>query len=567
MKRLFKMATLATAMLTATGAMADTVSIGRMDVHDLKSTYFQLDESQKLEVEFLAPKQSEDDNNDFVWIVDLDSRETVWRSRRADIIDEDKSDKMDLFGDTVRLDKGNYALYFSTHNFSYRSNAGMDFFLYGLSSLLTDRNRITHDDIEQMYVDLRGKNISTAEKRGSFKPFGEMPEVVKFRKVGKNEYEEFGLHATKDTELGIYAIGEIVGRDLADSARLKNIDTGEVVWEMTKKTTRSAGGASKNRKFQDVINLPKGHYVLSYASDDSHHYNNWNSRPPYDPQAWGISVYGKNKSDVELFNPTERLKALEILSIDRVGDDAYHTKHFKLDKATNIRVHALGERGGRKSMVDYGWIVDNEDMSKVWEMKARKTAHAGGSSKNRVIDEVIELPAGEYTVHYASDDSHSYGDGWNASSPFDGDKWGITLYGAGDNFDKSNVELMKSANKNTLAQIIGIRDSERRSTTFELDNEQKVRVYAIGEGDRDEMFDYAYIKSLETGKRVWYMFPDETEHAGGARKNRVTNETITLPAGKYKVFYRSDGSHSFGDWNDRPPKDQYNYGVTVFAVK
>jgi hypothetical protein len=258
---------------------------------------------------------------------------------------------------------------------------------------------------------------------------------------------------------------------------------------------------------------------------------------------------------------------MEILAIDKVGDNAYHTKHFKLNKDMPIRVHALGERGGRKSMADYGWIINSSDHSKVWEMKARTSDHAGGSSKNRVVDEVIELPAGEYTVHYATDGSHSYGDGWNASSPFDGDKWGISLYATDSEFDKSNVELLKSAHKNALAQIINVRNSQRRSATFELNDSQKVRIYAIGEGDSDEMFDYAYIKNVDTGKRVWNMFPDETEHAGGARKNRMSNDTITLPAGKYKVYFRTDDSHAFGRWNDKPPRDQHNYGVTVFAVK
>ena len=78
------------------------------------------------------------------------------------------------------------------------------------------------------------------------------------------------------------------------------------------------------------------------------------------------------------------------------------------------------------------------------------------------------------------------------------------------------------------------------------------------------MSDYGYIKNSETGKRVWYMFADETEHAGGAGKNRQVNEVISLPKGKYKLYFRTDGSHSFADWNDNPPTDKQHYGITVY---
>jgi len=58
-----------------------------------------------------------------------------------------------------------------------------------------------------------------------------------------------------------------------------------------------------------------------------------------------------------------------------------------------------------------------------------------------------------------------------------------------------------------------------------------------------------------------------TDHAGGAKKNRVFDHTITLPAGEYDVYYVSDGSHSFRDWNDRRPNDPVNWGITISKAK
>jgi len=60
-------------------------------------------------------------------------------------------------------------------------------------------------------------------------------------------------------------------------------------------------------------------------------------------------------------------------------------------------------------------------------MRYRKTEHAGGAKKNRMIDTIITLDAGTYSVHYRSDDSHSYHD-WNSSAPHDKRNWGITVF-------------------------------------------------------------------------------------------------------------------------------------------
>ena len=39
---------------------------------------------------------------------------------------------------------------------------------------------------------------------------------------------------------------------------------------MTYRATEPAGGAPKNRRFDGVVTLPAGEYVLRYETDDSH---------------------------------------------------------------------------------------------------------------------------------------------------------------------------------------------------------------------------------------------------------------------------------------------------------
>jgi hypothetical protein len=55
-----------------------------------------------------------------------------------------------------------------------------------------------------------------------------------------------------------------------------------------------------------------------------------------------------------------------------------------------------------------------------------------------------------------------------------------------------------------------------------------------------------------------------TFHAGGDRKNRMVNTTILLDKGNYRLRFKSDDSHSFGDWNADPPDDQRSWGITLY---
>jgi hypothetical protein len=115
--------------------------------------------------------------------------------------------------------------------------------------------------------------------------------------------------------------------------------------------------------------------------------------------------------------------------------------------------------------------------------------------------------------------------------------------------------------------MIGIRDDDQVHKTFALDRETDVRIYALGEGAGGEMVDFGWIEDASTGRRVWEMTYRVTAHAGGATKNRRFDGVIRLPAGRYVVRYKTDGSHSFGDWNAAPPDDPEAWGITVYRAK
>ena len=102
------------------------------------------------------------------------------------------------------------------------------------------------------------------------------------------------------------------------------------------------------------------------------------------------------------------------------------SKTFTLDKATTVRIYALGESSDHH-LADYGWIENAETGKTVWEMTYGMTERAGGARKNRKVVTSISLEKGEYELHYESDGSHSFNN-WNDTPPDDRTHWGITLY-------------------------------------------------------------------------------------------------------------------------------------------
>jgi len=59
-------------------------------------------------------------------------------------------------------------------------------------------------------------------------------------------------------------------------------------------------------------------------------------------------------------------------------------------------------------------------------MEVEDTEPAGGAEKNREVTRIIHLDAGEYVLHYRTDDSHAFG-AWNAGPPNDPARWGVSV--------------------------------------------------------------------------------------------------------------------------------------------
>ncbi|HEX9934082.1 MAG TPA: hypothetical protein VGB38_02705, partial [bacterium] len=342
-------------------------------------------------------------------------------------------------------------------------------------------------------------------------------------------------------------------------------DTDEEVWSMEYDDTEWAGGAKKNRMMDRTLTLEPGDYTVSFTTDDSHDYNDWNALPPYDPRHWGLTLWTSERSgERSLFLRPKKSESdrTVLVNLTRVGDDRLEYAGFALSKPTAVRIVCLGELSHDQRFADYGWILNAQTRETVWEMTRSETRHAGGANKNRLFNDVITLKPGAYVVYYVTDGSHAFRD-WNAGPPREPEAWGITLRAVDPDFNPQDFQPVREEdNPDVLAECIRVGDDEDVHRSFELHKTSRVRVYAVGEGENDRMFDYGWIED-GNGKRVWRMRYEDTKNAGGARKNRMVDTTVDLEAGRYTIHFRTDDSHAFDDWNAELPRDPSRWGITV----
>lgn len=504
------------------------------------------------------------------WILNSETRERVWDMRHASSNDEDHSTA--TYTDNVTLPKGTYEVYYASFPYSFSNINGLS----GLIDFLGDEMFHWNDDdnfsgdYKDLSVIVTGKGTRLNDEAVK-KLQDEYKKNSLFSMSGlwDNQYEHQGFILDKPTDLSIYALGELRSDGSYDYGWIKNVKTSEIVWTMKDKDLDYAGGDRKNRMVNETISLPAGSYAAFFVTDDSHSAREWNAPPPYDPEFWGMTVrvaQPEMTHNVRLSDYEDVPTKNTIVDLTRVRDKEYRSKGFTLKRGMDVRVLAIGE-GNEGEMYDYGWITNAKTNAKVWEMKYHNTEHAGGAEKNRMVDKIIHLDKGSYMAYFVSDGSHNYHD-WNAAPPYDQEHWGITVLASDDKYAATDVAPYDDqSDKSILARIVRVGDDERRQKSFILEKETEVRIYALGEGRDGEMYDYGWIEEGKSGKTLWEMTYRMTEHAGGAEKNRRFDGTITLQPGEYTVHYRSDGSHSFEGWNDDPPSDPFNWGITIYSAE
>lgn len=536
---------------------------------------FRLTRDAEVEIEAIA--SGIPDKNilfSYAWLLDLNTRKPVW------VMDVDDVDEIQ--GDNVKaeaglsLPAGDYTLYYSAFRGLHPFTKKMKFFNIEIGVLDVSKMPMKwdeHGDPSRWQVVVRAKEKGFPEEcvQANVKP-PKSEAIIRFDKARTVELFKAGLEVSEPIRVRIRATGEYVAkeRSFADGGWIDDQNSCERIWSMDLGNTELAGGAEKNRCFDGEVTLQPGNYLVCYVTDDSHSYRDWNSTPPFDPESWGIEILPVDPSQLDRVTVTEEPQERNLIaSLGRMGDTEFKRIGFRLKREQEICVHSFGEYAEQYNRyIDYGWIEDARTLRKAWKMPHHnKGEYAGGEYRNRQVKDKITLPAGDYYLCYVTDYAHAYGD-WQHSPPYDPRAWGISVRAASADFRPEDVELFDEFDgPNLLIRIGPLGDATHKLSIFNVKEPTTVRLIAVGEGERGDMFDYAWLEEEGSDKVIWKMSYQETSHAGGAKKNRRIDRLVRLEPGKYNLHYKTDDSHSFEEWNDEMPTEPQLWGVVMLEVK
>ncbi len=122
--------------------------------------------------------------------------------------------------------------------------------------------------------------------------------------------------------------------------------------------------------------------------------------------------------------------------------------------------------------------------------------------------------------------------------------------------------------QNPVTSIIKAGDYADLTKEFVLRDDAELLACSIGEGlSQVNMLDYGWLES-ESGDTIWTANNwNQSFHAGGHEKNRIQIGLLSLKAGRYKIRYTSDDSHSAASFNRLATKDSTYWGIQLFAVE
>ncbi|MFH1699830.1 MAG: hypothetical protein ABIE07_04510 [Candidatus Zixiibacteriota bacterium] len=417
---------------------------------------------------------------------------------------------------------------------------------------------------------------------------------VVFENVEIDELAVQGLNVSEITTIDIYAVGagQSYHTDLFAFAWIIDAEDREIVWSMNdecdewdrvsgiliecESTLRLRPGKYEAYYYVGVPSLGSGYNIsvndlgdLIKIFGDVFNQDEYEERDFLKEDIEDLTlVIETEENKIKLYTPQFDNSPGAFVSIIRPGPEEYISRGFKMAKEMELDVYAIGEYGSSYEVfVDGAWIIDASTRKRVWEMDKWNTDPAGGASKNRYFHDRITLPAGEYIAYYATDDSHDAKE-WNSPPPGDPNNYGLTISTLDVDAVSRIDDFQDGEGEVEIVRMVRIRDDDFERRGFILKKAAKIHIVGLGERDysNDFLVDYGWITDAETMERVWEMDAENCGYAGGGAKNAMFDGIIELEAGCYIVYYRSDDSHSYGDWNDAPPFNRRGWGISLYGV-
>jgi hypothetical protein len=538
----------------------------------------------------------------YAWMLDAEDRRVVWTMEGAA---ERGRGTLAEAVDTVSVQRGTYVVYFATHGARIAAGRG--------NSVL---ERLFNPDVSWP-GDASSWKVVVQEVEGeSVRRLRQVPEAPAFSEgtvLWRSQDHRrgggaFAFEVSERAEIGLRAVGEgdTSTRRMHDYAQIDDLVTGEPVWTMTWTQTEAAGGSPANRVFSGTISLDPGLYRARFVADGSHDDARWSVNPPYDPAAWGATLFVPASSDAAghvapfaVWNTRPLLADLTGL-----GDGVEMHADVTVEQPARVAIAALGEMSTGGQLYDYAWLED-ADGNTVWEMSREASAPAGGAAKNRSEIAVLDLAPGTYTFHVRTDGSHSVAGSFNSEAPDHPERWGAALFALDEaaaqhvsaevaergEWDAAQAEMEQRLEDadgedgwsaaapapppppavapnaplppGVLARMTALGNNVKREQTFTLGEPTRVQVTAVGEFTGNNAYDFGLIRDAR-GEVVWEMTRANTVPGGGHERNRRYDGFVDLPAGTYTAEFRTDVSHAYGDFDaEDAPLTPEAWGMVV----
>ena len=559
-------------------ALDGEVTLSEIGRGDLEHQAFRIEEPTRVNITALGSLESKDANRSadavmaaYPWIVRRSDRSLVWRMDPSHSEIEDGT--LLRTEESVQLQPGDYDLYFASFGSSRGSSSSHRFFGVRLTDHWTA-------DRKHWQVALKAENGELESLKGTLDSYGPeaMPNVIWTSGTMRDDRTaEQVLSVDEEARVSIYSVGEICDdSDCGDRGTVESLSQDRVIWTMTRDNSRPAGGSKSNFVFDGSIELKPGLYRVSYSTDGGHAYGRWFGNPPYDPAAWGLTLYAADRRTADRVHPFDVWEErTPIIELAPAGNDARLEQAFEVNETVDVLLYAMGEVHGDQEY-DYGWLENLDTGELVWKMSAGKVQHAGGSSDNSIGEGVVRLEPGKYVLHYQSDDSHAW-DSWLRRAPEHPERWGITMFPVLKDVGHSVTVLAETvpmASREETHDVSGPEifsmvpagNEQSYSASVEFDEAVRLHIRAIGEVSQFGAYDYGWIRNDADGEEIWRMTRSNTLPAGGDERYRLFDDIIKLEPGRYTIHFETDESHAYGDFREAAPDFQQDYGMRVVRL-
>ncbi len=543
-----------------------------LDDGRLYTEHFEVVANTRLKIEGVA--SFEDDRAAsklavYPWIVNRTTNEVVWVASEGSVV---RDGVKALIDDSVDVEVGNYSAYYTTYGPSRTSRSGGSFM--GLKPHWTNYESFWGFEISAPTGTVsRLSHVESADRSSST--------LWAYQPGRQGGRESVMIHVVEDAVVSIDATVALCDRR-CDEVELTQLPHRDHRWSISDVETESAGGGDLNRSYSGSIELGQGVYEITYKVGGNGRSTSWTANPPLLPYEWGVNVSTETPAKVRTLDPWNGAEPL--ISLLEVGDSEMRIARLETDESLDIIVYSMGEMTSNTDLYDWAWIEREGESDKIWEMSYQRSNWAGGDDSNRKEMSLMRLEPGAYFIKYRTDGSHSF-EGFGKRRPTNPDRWGVALFALNaDGVAEGSVrtELVRSgmvagdvatSNESVLTGIDSSRFIARRTSVendvdfvqnFELTEESRVIVAALGEISSSTRYDYGWIESLEKDATVWEMTYQETTAAGGDDSYRSVYTELTLPAGSYRVHFHTDSGIAYDSFGSSEPDHPEDWGIAIF---